>query len=68
MSGTSNKIARKRTLGGVFKAARQHMTESFDGRHSPSGPSQMMSQVNYGISPLTDEEVRLLPVAHQYSS
>lgn len=73
MSGFSDKSARKRAGSRIDvarrHAARQQQSESFESNESFGfGSKQMMSQFNYGIAPLSDEEVRLLPVAHQYSS
>lgn len=71
------KIANEKTLMGnastlsVIRASatRQQVTEDF-GSALDAGlrSGQMMSQINYGTAPLSDEEVRRLPVAHQYSS
>ncbi|MGQ0457067.1 MAG: hypothetical protein ACT4OU_08390 [Hyphomicrobium sp.] len=73
MSGFSYKSARKRAgskLGAISRQAarRQHSGEFGSDAGFGFGPMQMMSQFDYGISPLSEEEVRRLPVAHQYSS
>jgi hypothetical protein len=73
MSGFANDNARKRTdsrLGVVRpRATRQQFSQDLglDGCID-AAPAPMMSQFNSGVSPLSDEEVRRLPIAHQYSS
>ncbi|MFN0217985.1 MAG: hypothetical protein ACKVP4_04110 [Hyphomicrobium sp.] len=73
MSGFANDNARKRTdskLGVVRpQATRQQFSQNFGSAACiNAAPTPIMSQFNSGVSPLSDEEVRLLPIAHQYSS
>ncbi len=73
MSGFAKIKALKRfTLahGPARAVAKRHagVEESGVMNRAAAESRRIVPKADYGIAPLTDEEVRRLPVAHQYSS